>query len=77
MTIQISISTTLGSFSKLTMKEKECLNLLIEAKGAKSIARALNISPYTVETHMRNIRDKTGLRYKDALIDAYRQYLVC
>jgi len=64
-------------FSRLTAKEKECLNLLIQAKGTKSIARTLNISPYTVETHLRNIRNKTSLRYKNDLVDAYKKYLLC
>lgn len=49
------------SYELLTAREREILQLVAEGKGNKEIATALNISPYTVETHRSNILEKLGL----------------
>jgi DNA-binding NarL/FixJ family response regulator len=49
------------SYELLTAREREILQLVAEGKGNKEIAVALNISPYTVETHRSNILEKLGL----------------
>ncbi|MBP6985443.1 MAG: helix-turn-helix transcriptional regulator [Alphaproteobacteria bacterium] len=48
----------------LTMREIECLSYLTTGKSAKEIARLINISPRTVETHISNIRLKTRCQTK-------------
>jgi DNA-binding NarL/FixJ family response regulator len=56
------------SYELLTMREREILQLLAEGKANKEVAAALNISPYTVETHRSNILEKLGLHSPAELI---------
>jgi two-component system, NarL family, response regulator NreC len=49
------------SYDLLTSREREILQLLAEGKANKEVATALNISPYTVETHRRHILEKLNL----------------
>ena len=46
------------SYDLLTEREKETLQLLAEGKSNKEVARILNLSVYTVETHRSNIMEK-------------------
>ncbi len=46
----------------LTKREKEIISLLVNGKTSKEIANELFISKNTVDTHRRNILEKTGLR---------------
>ncbi len=46
------------SYDLLTEREKETLHLLAEGKSNKEVARILNLSVYTVETHRSNIMEK-------------------
>lgn len=52
-----------GSFSGIafTEREIECLVLLYNHKSYKEQAQLLGISPRTIETHIENIKKKTGL----------------
>lgn len=54
--------------SNLTSREMEILCLIAEALTAKQIGQKLNIKSVTVETHIRNIKEKLGLNSKAALI---------
>ena len=56
------------SYDLLTTREREILQLLAERKTIKEIAQALNLSPYTVETHRRNIQEKLNLHSSAELI---------
>src|ERR1041385_6490346 len=49
------------SYDLLTSREREILQLLAERKSNKEIAQALNLSPYTIETHRRNLQEKLNL----------------
>ena len=49
------------SYDLLTDREKETLQLLAEGKSNKEIARILDLSLYTVETHRSNIMEKLDL----------------
>jgi DNA-binding NarL/FixJ family response regulator len=49
------------SYSLLTEREREVLQLLAEGKSNKEAAAVLNLSPYTVETHRTNLMQKLGL----------------
>ena len=52
---------TVDSYDLLTSREREILQLLAEGKTNKEVAVALNISPYTVETHRSHILQKLDL----------------
>jgi two-component system response regulator NreC len=56
------------SYDLLTPREREILQLLAERKSNKEIAAALNLSPYTVETHRRNLQEKLNLHSLAELI---------
>jgi DNA-binding NarL/FixJ family response regulator len=56
------------SYDLLTSREREILQLLAEQKSNKEIAQALNLSPYTVETHRRNLLEKLNLHSLAELI---------
>ena len=49
------------TYDLLTGREREILQLLAEGKANKEVATALNISPYTVETHRSHILQKLNL----------------
>jgi two-component system, NarL family, response regulator NreC len=56
------------SYDLLTGREREILQLLVEGKTNKEIATALNISPYTVETHRSHILQKLNLHNSVELV---------
>jgi len=56
------------SYELLTSREREILQLLAERKSNKEIAAALHVSPYTVETHRRNLQEKLNLHSLAELI---------
>lgn len=45
----------------LTVRETEILDFIAHGLTSKQIARQLNISPYTVNTHRDNLRRKLGV----------------
>ena len=47
--------------AKLTPREREVLQLLTEGKATKQVARELNVSVKTIETHRRNVMHKLDL----------------
>lgn len=56
------------SYELLSAREREVLHLLAEGKSNKYIATVLTLSPYTVETHRRNIQEKLNLHSLAELI---------
>ncbi len=62
--------------SILTSREKECLSLIARGYTMKNAARKLQISPRTVEQHLRNIKDKYGLNTKNQLVEIWHDGLV-
>ena len=56
------------SFECLSSREKEILQHLVEGKTSQEIADILFVSKNTVDTHRRNILEKTGLKSTNELI---------
>ena len=56
------------TYDLLTSREREILQLLAEGKTNKEVATALNISPYTVETHRSHILQKLDLHNSAELV---------
>ena len=56
------------SYDLLTSREREILQLLAEGKTNKEVATALNISPYTAETHRSHILEKLNLHNSAELV---------
>jgi len=59
-------------FRTLTAKQRAVLDLLIEHKTSKEIARILKISPYTVDQRISAARKKTGVTSRNELASLYR-----
>ncbi len=52
----------------LTERELEILTLIADYKTAQQIAEELNLSKHTVDTHRKNILEKTGLHKTSELV---------
>lgn len=50
-----------SSFSPLSIREREVLQLLAEGKSTKDIAGLLNVSVKTIESHRKQVMDKLDL----------------
>jgi len=61
-------------FPKLSRREKEVLNLILEEYTTQEIADKLFISFGTVETHRRNMLIKTGTRNTAGLVRIVLEY---
>jgi DNA-binding CsgD family transcriptional regulator len=58
---------------KLSIREKEILDLLIQGKLNKEIASLLFISEETVKKHLKNVYRKLGVRNRvEATLKTYK-----
>jgi DNA-binding CsgD family transcriptional regulator len=55
-------SAARSCFDSITDRQKEVLNLVLQHRTSKEIARALNIAPNTVDQRINAVRDKLGAR---------------
>ena len=60
---------------QLTDKQRKVLDLLIEHKTSKEIARILGISPHTVDQRITLARIKLGLSSRSGIAQEYRRLL--
>ena len=61
--------------ARLTAKQREVLDLLIEHKTSKEIARRLGISPHTVDQRIQFAKDKLGAVSRNEAAVTYRRLL--
>lgn len=65
------------SYELLTAREREVLHMLAEGKSNKDIAGLLQLSPYTVETHRRNLQEKLNLHsFAELILYAVRKGVI-
>ena len=65
------------SYELLTSREREILQLLAEGASNKEVASSLNLSPYTVETHRRNLQEKLNLHsFAELILYAVRKGVI-
>ena len=57
----------------LTAKQREVLDLLIEHKTSKEIARLLEISPHTVDQRIQFAKEKLGASSRNEVAAIYRR----
>lgn len=74
MTNDKKIKETSSLFPKLSRREKEVLQLILEEHTTQEIADKLFISFGTVETHRRNMLIKTGTRNTAGLVKVAMEY---
>lgn len=58
----------------ITKKEQQCINWLCHGLTAKGIARKMEISPRTVESHLNKVKNKFSLAKKSDLISFYLKH---
>lgn len=58
----------LKAIPPLTKREKQILKMIAEGKTSTDIARELMVSPFTIETHRRNLMQKMDAKNAAALI---------
>lgn len=68
-----SISSAIDDMPAITRREKEILLLLEEGLNGPQIAEKLFISPYTVETHRRNLMQKLNANSTQQLLKTSRK----
>ena len=61
-------------WKRLTEKQRVCLDLLIEHKTSKEIARLLGISKHTVDQRLNLARDTLGAQDRNGTAFLYRQW---
>lgn len=61
-------NTTVYGEIQLTKREKEVLKLITDSYTTPKISDKLNIAPSTVETHRRNLIEKTGVKNSKGLV---------
>jgi DNA-binding CsgD family transcriptional regulator len=64
-----------GALGGLTDKQREVLDLLIQHKTSKEIARRLSISPHTVDQRIQFAKEKLGARSRSEVAVLYRRLI--
>jgi DNA-binding CsgD family transcriptional regulator len=62
----------LAAWHELTPRQLDVVHLLLQARSIKQIARRLDLSPHTVEDHLKTLYRKTGTNSQQELIAALR-----
>ncbi len=58
---------------KLSIRETEIVQLIAEGLSTKEIAEKIHLSPYTVDTHRKNINSKLNVRNVGELLKVARE----
>jgi len=64
-----------GALGGLTDKQRQVLDLLIQHKTSKEIARRLSISPHTVDQRIQFAKEKLGARSRSEAAVLYRRLI--
>lgn len=67
VSFEVQRRTGVGSWDSLTPAELKVVRLVAEGLANKDIARALHLSRFTVETHLKHVFAKLGLSSRAAL----------
>ena len=68
------VISILDGMSKLTAKQREVLDLLLDHKTSKEIAQTLRISPHTVDQRIQYAKRQLGATSRSDLARIYRDY---
>lgn len=68
-------SSPCGKKNLLTNRQLECLKLISNGRTAREVARIMNVSSRTVESHINTIKDKLKTTRKNSIIEYYWKYI--
>ena len=63
---------TLSLKDNISFREIEVLSMICSGYSYKSIARSLDISERTIKFHVKQVKDKTGIKFKDDLVRMFK-----
>jgi DNA-binding CsgD family transcriptional regulator len=58
---------------RFTLRESQCLVLLLGGKTTREVAHTLSLSPRTVGFYLNNIKNKAGLNKKSVLLSELKK----
>nr|WP_254259561.1 helix-turn-helix transcriptional regulator [Leucobacter chinensis] len=67
--VSVASATRVESSIGFTQREREIIDLVAKGLSNPQIAETLSLSVRTVETHLRNIRRKSGALERDEIGD--------
>lgn len=67
-----TVAPAFAAWCGLTRREGQVLDLLAEGRSTRAVARAMAISPLTVEGHLKSVYRKAGVRGRDELLALLR-----
>jgi DNA-binding CsgD family transcriptional regulator len=73
MTTDVDVKDSRARLDRLSEKQKQVLDRLLLHQTSKEIARALDISPHTVEQRIRLAKEKLGVGRRSDLATEYRR----
>ena len=62
----------IAAWHEFTPRQLDVLHLLLQAHSIKQVARRLQLSPHTVEDHLKTLYRKTGTNSQQELLAALR-----
>lgn len=65
-----------GAAGLLSSRQRQCLALVAEGRTSKEIGRALNLSPSTVDNHLRAALERLGLNSRAEAARALQRFQV-
>jgi len=70
-----SVRPRMGRDRRLSLREREVVQLLSQGRSVSVIARSLSISPHTVRNHLKAIFRKVGVHSQVELVSRAREFL--
>jgi len=65
--IELGFGHEVVKADSLSLRERQCIKLLLQGKSMKETAVVLNLSPRTIEHYFENIKNKFNCQYKHEL----------
>ncbi|OZF42274.1 hypothetical protein CH293_26460 [Rhodococcus sp. 14-2470-1b] len=65
---RLTVASAEATVMQLSRRQEQIIELVAEGYSGKEVARALGMSPKTVETHIQRIFDRYGVRNRAGVV---------